>query len=539
MNTNFLRGTLTSALALGLIASSVHAESATLIETPSSLSWTAQAANDGMTLTVSGPADINERYAFKADESASFSIFDANGNTYPDGTYTWELRVTPQLNDKTRSDLEAAQVAGDELRLNAVKRQAGIEDPSRFISSGSFMIAGGQIVSRGLSEEGATQATTDAGPLVKAQTFATDLIVQGSECLGIDCSTSESFGFDTLKLKENNLRIKFDDTSASANFPGNDWQLTANESDNGGLNKFSIDDITGGKTPFTVEAGAPNNTLYAEDDGDVGIGTNNPAVRVHVVKGDSPALRLEQDGSSGFTPQAWDISGNESNFFVRDVTNGSKLPFKIKPGAPTDAMYVAADGTVGLGTDSPTGNGLHVKRALGPDAADLLTLENNGAARFVLNNSTAASWLFNSSSDGLRISDVEETANTEFRLDVDGNLFTSGTVNGVSDRNKKKDFETIDPVAVLDAVANLPMSTWSYKNDAQQLRHMGPMAQDFWAAFGLGMDDKHITITDMGGVALAAIQGLEARNSELAEQNAGLAERLEALEAMIEKLAAE
>ena len=72
-----------------------------------------------------------------------------------------------------------------------------------------------------------------------AENILTDLIVQGSSCIGMDCSTSESFGFDTLRLKKNNLRIKFDDTSNSASFAANDWELTANDSANGGSNRFS------------------------------------------------------------------------------------------------------------------------------------------------------------------------------------------------------------------------------------------------------------------------------------------------------------
>ena len=82
-------------------------------------------------------------------------------------------------------------------------------------------------------------------------------------------------------------------------------------------------------------------------------------VELHIVDGDSPTLRLEQDGSSGFTPQTWDIAGNETNFFIRDVTGGSKLPFKIKPGAPNNSIFIAADGDVGIETASPAAN-LHV-----------------------------------------------------------------------------------------------------------------------------------------------------------------------------------
>ena len=191
------------------------------------------------------------------------------------------------------------------------------------------------------------------------QVILDDLIVDGSICVGFDCVNGESFGFDTLRLKENNLRIKFQDTSTSASFPSRDWQITANDSSNGGANKFSIDDIDGARTPFTIEAGAPSHSLYVDDGGRLGLGTSTPVVDIHVKSGNTPTLRLEQDGSSGFTPQTWDLAGNEANFFIRDATNGSTLPFRIRPGAPSSAIDVAADGDIGLGTSSPTA-ALHV-----------------------------------------------------------------------------------------------------------------------------------------------------------------------------------
>ena len=147
-----------------------------------------------------------------------------------------------------------------------------------------------------------------------------DLIVDGSACVGFDCVDGESFGFDTIRVKENNLRIKFQDTSVAASFPDNVWQLTANDSANGGANKFSIDDISGGRTPFTVEAGARSHSLYVDDGGRIGNRTSTPSTEIHTVDGDTPTLRLQQDGSSGFTPQTWDVAGNETSFFIRDVT---------------------------------------------------------------------------------------------------------------------------------------------------------------------------------------------------------------------------
>jgi endosialidase-like protein len=90
-----------------------------------------------------------------------------------------------------------------------------------------------------------------------------------------------------------------------------------------------------------------------------------------------------------------------------------------------------------------------------------------------------------------------------------------------SDRNIKDTFESVDSRAILAAVARLPIERWSYKGET--VRHLGPMAQDFAAAFGLGADDRHIFTLDAAGVALAAIQGLHA----LAQAQQA---RLEALE---------
>src|SRR5215216_2632152 len=85
-----------------------------------------------------------------------------------------------------------------------------------------------------------------SGKAIADTVIPDDLIVQGSACVGFDCVDGETFGFDTIRLKENSTRIKFDDTSTSAGFPNNDWQLTANDSASGGLNKFSIENTTVG-----------------------------------------------------------------------------------------------------------------------------------------------------------------------------------------------------------------------------------------------------------------------------------------------------
>lgn len=186
------------------------------------------------------------------------------------------------------------------------------------------------------------------------QVIGENLIVQGSTCIGLDCVNGESFGFDTVRLKENNTRIKFDDTSTTPGFASNDWTLVANEQGSGGRNFFGIEDATAGRMIFGVAAGAPTASLWVNSLGNVGLGTDNPLLKLHLVSNNTPAIRLEQTNAGGFSAQTWDIGANEANFFVRDLTGGNRLPFRIRPGAPTSSIDIAANGFVGFGTANPT-----------------------------------------------------------------------------------------------------------------------------------------------------------------------------------------
>jgi hypothetical protein len=123
-----------------------------------------------------------------------------------------------------------------------------------------------------------------------------------------------------------------------------------------------------------------------------------------------------------------------------------------------------------------------------------------------------------------------------------------GSWTSMSDRTAKENFAAVDTRAVLDKVTALPLSTWNYKSQDAKVRHIGPMAQDFKAAFGVGGSDTGITSVDADGVALAAIQGLneklecrmqnaEVRSRRLEAENTALKQELAELKALVQTLA--
>jgi hypothetical protein len=125
---------------------------------------------------------------------------------------------------------------------------------------------------------------------------------------------------------------------------------------------------------------------------------------------------------------------------------------------------------------------------------------------------------------------------TELMVLTSSGLTVNGTFVSVSDRHAKMNFKQVSAPEILQKVDSLPISQWNYKQDPG-VEHIGPMAQDFYAAFSVGLDDKHIAVVDEGGVALAAIQGLNQKLTEEIKrrdvEDAKLRQRLEKLERMM------
>ncbi len=485
----------------------------------------------GVSVTVTGPEGFALSRTFAPGEAPTLNLTEGRGRL-ADGLYLYDVRVAP-----------------------AAGRQRGAEDggeaalPGGSVISGSFTVKGGSLVqpSRAVEPRAVTSSSqhADAPPQPDLQVISDDLSVIGAICAGDGCSPTQTFLDENLVLIQNNNRIRADDNSVSAGFPNNDWQLRFNDDISGGLNRFAVEDLTNARIPMTILAGAPNNSIFVNGSGHLGVRTGAPAQTIHAVTGDTPGLRLEQDGSGGFAPQTWDVSGNESNFFIRDVTGGNTIPFRLHPGAPSNSVDIlGTSGNVGVGTGAASA-ALHVFRnnataqlrveeaTATTGSRNLLRIVNNGASTFRFDNTFDGTfWGFGSRGTG----DFFITKNTTvggggfaFNLLPNGNVTIAGTLTQLSDRNAKEEISALDPAAVLARLAELPISSWRYKGD--NATHVGPMAQDFHAAFGLGQDDTHVAPSDLAGLSLAAIQALKAEVADKDARIQALEERLARIEA--------
>ncbi len=190
-----------------------------------------------------------------------------------------------------------------------------------------------------------------------------------------------------------------------------------------------------------------------------------------------------------------------------------------------DNDIVGINGTLGVGTQLPTAT-LHVRRVDGTarllveensvtvSGRTLLEISNNGNTKLSINNTSAGVvWVLNNSGNAFRISRPGSGA-PEFKLTNSGNLTIHGTLTELSSRAAKHRITSLNPEQILSRVLTLPIKEWSYKDSQASIRHVGPMAEDFHRAFGLGGNAIGIATLDTSGVALAAIQGLKAKQDK-------------------------
>ena len=306
-----------------------------------------------------------------------------------------------------------------------------------------------------------------------------------------------------------------------------------------------------------------NNQFLIRAGGGVGIGTASPTRELEVQHTGDVELGLKSTDTGGhlWTLQSSSVTGSatlDASFQIIDRTSGGPR------------LLIGTNGHVGIHTTSPQGdlhvNGSTVLQGLVAPAStvatNLLNLGSgatadgfrNGISFYEGSTSVVMSLgydgtgdaahnalrIYNSSASNLFTFQANGnmgigTNNPQQALHVVGNILATGTVNGSSDRNVKENFAAISPAEVLDKVAALPISRWNYKNESD-VTHLGPMAQDFYAAFAVGMDDKHISMVDADGVALAAIQGLNEKVERKEAEISDLRRELAALKLLINRL---
>ena len=213
---------------------------------------------------------------------------------------------------------------------------------------------------------------------------------------------------------------------------------------------------------------------------------------------------------------------NDGTITEIDIAPGGVHSLDAADGAPADALFVDNAGRVGIGTLAPAAEVANAALTVGRDGH--VVVKNSYGFLAVNQTGTAIGAGIDTHTDdslhlyagGASRVTIDNTGYANFTSDIE-----VGAIEIRSDRNLKENFETVDPQAVLDRVNELEISRWVYKQRRDK-PHMGPMAQDFHAAFGLGGSEKRIATVDADGVALASIQALTQRLEDREREIAAL-----------------
>jgi hypothetical protein len=345
------------------------------------------------------------------------------------------------------------------------------------------------------------------GPSGNATTSGSYNTADGSQAFVSNTSGTVNTAFGVFALNNNTAGSEntatgvgalYSNTSGSFNTAdGYDALLNSSGSYNIGLGALAGQNITTGSS--NIDIGNPglasdNNIIRIGSSqtatilaGNLGIGTNNP-------------------GSNNLQINPTFFGGNSYGLVVCQTDYGEEIQMDHQRGVP---------GGVGLTVDDahipdPTTAMLMVRTNVANTAQTLFIVQGNGNVGIGTNSPA-----------------------NPLQMGSGAYCSVGGTWTSSSDRNAKQNFAVVSARDVLDKVAAMPITEWQYKAEPDGIRHIGPMAQDFHAAFGLnGSDDKHISTVDEGGVELAAIQAL---NQKLEEENAEMKARLDKLERLLQQ----
>jgi len=313
--------------------------------------------------------------------------------------------------------------------------------------------------------------------------------------------------------------------------------------------------VTSGVAGATIAGGGSATSLNSgnsvtDDFGTVSGGFGNRAGDAAGTTGDTPFATVAGGYLNTASGYASAVTGGSSNtasgkfsIVAEGVFNAASGPFSTVAGGTSNTA--SGDSSIVGGGNRNTASGYSSVVAGGGSntASGYISTVGGGAFNTASGNSSfAAGFRANTNNhtgafvwgDTSSNTDVTASADNQFVARATGGVIFyttpdlsagvsvssgSGSWSSLSDRNVKANFAAVDGRQLLARVLALPISTWNYKTQAETIRHIGPMAQDFYAAFNIGEDEKHITTIDEGGVALAAIQGLNHKLVQELEKN--------------------
>ena len=339
---------------------------------------------------------------------------------------------------------------------------------------------------------------------------------------GLANNIREGADFDVISGGEDNL---ISTNSDFATIAGGQFNSIAAKSPldtiSGGGNNF-----IGTNASYAVIGGGSTNTIANNGSfatipgGDFNVATNNAFAAGHRAKAINSGAFVWADSQNA------DFASTGANQFLIRAAGG----VGIGTASPTRELEVQHASDTEMGIKSTAAGG-HLWTLQSSSVAGSANLD---ASFQIIDRTVNSSRLFIGTNGNVGIG----TGNPANRLQVNGGITCTALVE-TSDRNAKENFAAVSPQDVLDKVNSLPISTWTYK-EMRDGRHLGPMAQDFYAAFQLGGSETTITAVDTEGVALAAIQGLNQKLSEELKrrdaENAELKQTVQELKALMETI---
>jgi Chaperone of endosialidase len=316
----------------------------------------------------------------------------------------------------------------------------------------------------------------------------------------------------------------------------NDGSLLSVADYSGGINTTAP--IEGAGTRFmwyatkaALRAGQINGTQW--DDANIGLYSTAFGENVRALGDDSIVV-----GKNSVAANTGTVALGEGHTATgaNSVALGYGASTSTIAGSPRTGTFVFSDRSVPLtysfnSTTPDIGSQFH------PTVTNSFNVRAVNGSFFYTNTALTTGFIFNSTTATMTLTNsklsMKSDGSTELTSNSGGSSGVSlaaggGSWSSLSDRNMKANFAAVNPREVLRGVLRLPISTWNYKSQATSIRHIGPMAQDFFATFKVGEGDKTIATIDPDGVALAAIQGL---GEELKDRDA----RIDGLERQVEQ----